>query len=83
MAVAQLDVEGDSLSGGVVVESDSAAFDGLGEGLEGEGISCVKLIDVVSIGKNQGNDAVVDEILFMDAGEGFGNNGLDAQIKRG
>ena len=76
-------MEGNGLSGGVIVEGDSAGLDRLGEILEGEGISGVKLIHVVSIGKNQGNDAIVDEVLFMDAGEGFGNDGFDAEVEGG
>ena len=83
MAVSQFYMEGDGLSGGVIVEGNGAGLDRLGEILEGEGISGVKLIDVVSIGKNQGDDAVVDEVLLMDAGEGFGNDGFDAEVERG
>ncbi len=48
---------------------------------KGEVITCMQLAYIVAVGKNQRNNAVIDEVLLVNAGKGFGDDGFNAEIK--
>ena len=81
MTVAQFNAQGDVFTGGVVVHHHCAALDRGGQMDKGEVITCMQLAYIVAVGKNQRNNAVIDEVLLVNAGKGFGDDGFNAEIK--
>mgnify|MGYP000122788093 CR=1 FL=1 len=74
-------VKGDAF--GLVHHSDALCFDLLPEIGDGQLIGQLQLVVICRVGKDHGHDAVVDEVVLVDAGHALGDDGFDTEEHRG